>query len=348
MTRKFARFSATNRLALTRRSTLKGGLALGAGVGVFAIIGKASAEPIAMRFGSDSPIGAPHTKSALVMKDLVEKGTSGRVQVTVFPDGQLGGTKQMINSVKSGTLDAVVGATSLLAPAVPQIDVFSLPFLFKDAADALKAANGPIGAKFTPNVNKEFGCEVVGWTTDGAAQIYTKSHPVRKPEDMARLKIICSPSEIQRDTCLALDAIPTVVDITQWYTALQTGLCDCTRANPADALEFKLYQVTKYIALVNMFSLPNPMMVSKKFLDKLTPADQDVVRQAGPPSCQAQVDAVNELEKTAFPSLREHGMVTNEIESLQAFRDKMAGVYKSAGDRIGAALVDEARKLAST
>src|ERR1700724_1749410 len=78
--------------SFTRRSTLKGGLALGAGltIGTFGIIGKASAAPITMRFGSDSPIGAPHTKSALVLKQLVETRTAGRVQVTIFPDGQLG------------------------------------------------------------------------------------------------------------------------------------------------------------------------------------------------------------------------------------------------------------------
>src|SRR6266567_2250673 len=77
---------------ITRRSTLKGGLALGAGLtaGAFGIVGRASAAPVTMRFGSDSPIGAAHTKSAVVLKDLVEKGTSGRVQVTIFPDGQLG------------------------------------------------------------------------------------------------------------------------------------------------------------------------------------------------------------------------------------------------------------------
>jgi tripartite ATP-independent transporter DctP family solute receptor len=354
MGRKFDLRAETNTSSsgrgFTRRSTLKGGLALGTGltVGTFGIIGKASAAPVTMRFGSDSPMNAPHTKSALVMKELAEKGTSGRVQVTVFPDGQLGSTQEMINSVKAGTLDATVGATSLLAPAVPQIDVFSLPFLFKDAAEALRAANGPIGAKLTPNVNAAFECEIVGYSTDGMANIYTKRHPVRTPKDMAGLKMVCNPSEIQRDTVLAFDAIPTVLGITQWYTALQTGLVDCTRANPVDAVEFKVYQVTKYIALVPLFSQPNPMLISRKFLEKLSPADQDVIRQAGPPSCQAQADATYEGEKTALTYLRDHGMVTNEVESLQAFRDKVAGVYKKAADRVGADVIDAARKLASS
>src|SRR3981189_2872206 len=84
---------------ISRRDALKG-VALGASLaaGTFGIIGKASAAPVTMRFGSDSPMGAPHTKSALVMKELVESGTSGRVQVTVFPAGQLGGNGPLTES----------------------------------------------------------------------------------------------------------------------------------------------------------------------------------------------------------------------------------------------------------
>jgi tripartite ATP-independent transporter DctP family solute receptor len=342
--------TSSSRRSFTRRSALKSGLALGTGlaVGTFGIIGKASAAPVTMRFGSDSPIGAPHTKSALVMKDLIEEGTSGRVQVTVFPDGQLGGTGEMVNSVKAGTLDAVLAATALLAPAVPAIDVFSLPFLYKDAAEALRIANGPFGKKLTPEINAHIACEIVGWTTDGAAQIYTKRRPVRTPKDMAGLKFASGPSQIQRDTALALDGIPTVLDITQWYTSLQTGLVDCVRANPADAVELKIYQVTKYLAVVNIYSQPNPVLISQKFLDKLSPADQDVVRQAGPPACQAQVDAVVAFEKTALGFLRDHGIVSNDIESLAAFRDKVEVVYKKAGDRLGADIIAEVRNLVST
>jgi TRAP-type transport system periplasmic protein len=347
--RKIGVRAATSRRPLTRRSTLKGGLALGAGlaVGTFAIIGKASAAPIDMRFGSDSSIRATHTVSALVMKDLIEKGTAGRVQVTIFPDGQLGGNMVMTNSIKSGTLDAVVTAVALIAPAVPEVDVFSLPFVFKDAMEALRIANGPFGAKLTPQINAAFECQVLAYTTDGASQLYTKKHPVRTPEDMVGLKVAVSTSQIQRDTFLAFGAIPTVLDVVAIYTALQTGLIDCTRSTPLGAIDLKIYQVTKYLTLANLYSVPNPLLVSNKFLEKLSPGDRDVVVAAGLPACNAQVDATNEGEKTAIPFLREHGIETVEIESLQAFRDKVEIVYKKAGDRIGPDIIAEVRKLAS-
>jgi TRAP-type transport system periplasmic protein len=342
--------AAASRRPVTRRTTLKGGLALGSGLalGTFAIIGKASAAPISMRFGSDSPMDSPHTKSAIVMKELVDKGTSGRVEVTIFPDGPLGGSGAMTNSIKSGTLDAVVTGVTLISSAVPAADVFSLPFLYKDAAASLRIANGPFGAKLVPKINAAYECDVLGYTTDGASQIYTKKRPVRKPEDMAGLKVMVGSSQIQRDTALAFDAIPTVLDIVQAYTSLQTGLIDCKWAASTDAVSFKFYQVTKYLTLASIFSLTNLLIVSSKFLEKLSPGDQEVVRRAGAPCCQAQLDAVIEGEKTALGFLRDHGIETVEVESLQAFRDKVDIVYKKAGDRIGADTIAEVRKLAAS
>jgi TRAP-type transport system periplasmic protein len=342
--------SGSSARALTRRSTLKGGVAVGAGLGLgtFAIIGKASAAPIEMRFGSDSSVNATHTKSALVMKELVEKGTDGRIVVTVFPDGQLGGNTVMTNSIKAGTIDGVVTAVALIAPAVPEVDVFSLPFLYKDAIEALNVANGPFGAKLIPKVNAAFECEVVGYTTDGASQIYTKKRPVRTPADMVGLKIAVAPSQIQRDTFLAFGAIPTVLDVVAIYTALQTGLIDSTRAAPLGAIDLKLYQVTKYLTLQYLYSMPNPMLISNMFLSKLGPQDRDLIRDAGLRACQAQVETLIEREKTAFGFLKDHGIETVEIESLQAFRDKVGIVYEKAADRVGAGLIAEARKLAST
>jgi TRAP-type transport system periplasmic protein len=342
--------SATNRRSLTRRGTLKGGFTLGAGlaVGVFGIIGNAAAEAIDMRFGSDSPIGAPHTKSALVMKELVEKGTDGRVQVTIFPDGQLGNTMAMTNAIKSGTLDAVVTAVSLIATAVPEIDVFSLPFLYKDAAEALRVANGPFGAKLIPKVNEAFACEVLGFTTAGSNEAYTKKHPVRKPEDMVGLKFGVSTSKIQRDTMLAFGAIPAVIPLISEYTSLQTGLIDAATLTRPDVIELKIYQVTKYLTLVKFYSMPNLLLVSKKFLEKLSPEDQAVVREAGKPACIATAEAVAAADGTGLALLRDHGIETAEVENVQAFRDKVFDVYKQAGERIGVELVNEARSLAAS
>jgi tripartite ATP-independent transporter DctP family solute receptor len=336
--------AASSRL-VTRRSTLKGGLALGAGftASTFGIIGRATAAPVTMRFGSDSPLGSAHTKSALVLKELVERGTSGRVEVTIFPDGQLGSNGPMTNSVKAGTLDAVVTDVTYISTAVPEADVFNLPFLYANTAQVLRFANGPVGERMKPKINEAFGCEALGFATDGSRNLWNSKRPIRTPADIEGLKIGVQPSRIQRDTVLAFGGIPTVVAFNALYTALQTGLIDGSDKAFADMIELKFYQVTKYLTLTSHFSIVNVLIVSKKFMDKLSPEDQAVVRAAGKPAVDAQIEEILTGEKAALAFLQDKGIQIFKMEDPKAFSAKMDAVYKDAAERIGADLVEQAR-----
>jgi tripartite ATP-independent transporter DctP family solute receptor len=335
--------SESSSMRLTRRKALAGGLALGAGIGTFGIIGKAAAAPVTMRFGSDSPIGSPHTKSALVMKDLIENQTAGRVQVTVFPDGQVGGNGLMTNSVKAGTLDAVVTSIAYISAAVPEADVFNLPFLYKNTDQVIRFANGPVGARLKPKIDAAFACEMLGYTSDGSRNLWNGKRPIRTPADVVGLKMAVAPSKIQRDTVLAFGGIPTVLELTALYTSLQTGLVDGSDKTSNDMLELKLYQVTKYLTLTNHFSIVSVLIVSKKLMDKLEPRDQEVVRAAGQPAVDAQVQEVLKNEKSALGFMQERGLQVFEMENPKAFSDKMDAVYKEAADRIGADLIAQVR-----
>src|SRR5262245_47215327 len=99
-----------SRHKVDRRAALKTSLSFGLGLAAPSIIGlrEASAAATTLRFGSDSPLKSPHTVSATTFKAEVEKRTEGRVHVSIFPDAQLGSNEVMTNSVKAGTLDAVV------------------------------------------------------------------------------------------------------------------------------------------------------------------------------------------------------------------------------------------------
>jgi tripartite ATP-independent transporter DctP family solute receptor len=334
---------------ITRRNTLKGGLALGAGLaaGTFGIIGRASAAPITMRFGSDSPIAAAHTKSALVMKELLESRTAGRVQVTIYPDAQLGNNGVMANSIKAGTLDAVVTDVGHLSVAVPELDVFSLPFLYKDSEQVLAFAEGPIGERLKPKINEAFGCEVLGFTSQGPINMYNGRRPIRTPSDITGLKMGSQATRIARDTILAFGGIPTVIAINALYTSLQTNLIDGASSSLTDMIDLKLYQVTKYLTLTNHYSLLNLLIVSKKFMDKLAPEDRDIVRAAAKPALDAQTAAIFGSLKSDVAFLQEKGLQVFQMEDPRAFANKMEGVYKEAADAIGADIVEQARRFAA-
>jgi tripartite ATP-independent transporter DctP family solute receptor len=335
---------------ISRRNALKGA-ALGAAAitsGVFSI-GRAKADTITMRIGSDSPIGAPHTLSAVRLKDGVEKLTDGRIKVEIFPNSQLGDSEAMSTSVKSGTLDAVMSSAANLANAVPSADVFNLPFLFKDTLQVMRAANGELGAKLKPRVEASFNCEVVGWANDGSRNMWNGKRPIRKPEDLQGLKMRgVSSSRIMRDTFLAFGAIPTPLAYSETYTGLQTGVIDGADFGVVDMLELKLYQVTKYLTLTHQISPAGIFIVSKKFLNRLSPADQQLVRDSARIGADEQVKTVLAKETSALEELKARGMQVFEMEDRNAFVAKAQPVLAEATARVGADMMELARAAAAS
>jgi TRAP-type C4-dicarboxylate transport system substrate-binding protein len=130
------------------------------------------------------------------------------------------------------------------------------------------------------------------------------------------------------------------------YTALQTGLVDGSDKAFADMIELKFYQVTKYLTLTSHYSIVNVLIVGKKLMDKLSPQDQGVVRAAGKPAVDAQVEEILLGEKAALAFLRDKGLQVFQMEDPKAFAAKMDSVYKDAAERIGADLIDQARNFA--
>ncbi len=334
---------------ITRRETLMRGLAGAGGLMVAGLAGSgpsAAADVVSMRVGSDSPINAPHTASAVKLKEEIERQTGGRIKVTIFPDSQLGSNEAMSNSVKAGTLDAVVTDVAVMSVSVPQGDVFSLPFLFSDTQHVLRAANGEIGAKLKPLFEKAFHCEVLGWATDGARNMWNGKRPIRTPDDLKGLKMRVQPSKIQRDTYEAFGAIPTPIAFSEVYTALQTGVVDGADHAPVDMVELKLYQVTKYLTLTRHFSIVSVLIVGDKFMGKLAEADKAIVRTAGKLAADTQATAVLAAEQEAINTLKTKGVQVFDMSDPKAFVDMVQPVYKNNEARIGADLIQLARSTA--
>jgi TRAP-type C4-dicarboxylate transport system substrate-binding protein len=184
---------------------------------------------------------------------------------------------------------------------------------------------------------------------DGSSDFLNNKRPIRTPADVVGLRVgLSAPSKVQRDSILALGGIPTVLEVHAMYTSLQTGLIDAVARNPNDIVQFRLYQSTKYLSLTNHLSQPNGMVASKKFMAKLSPQDREIVRAAAKPAADAQVAAGLNAAKISLAFLQGHGIQITRVENLNLFTDKMEVVYKEQAARIGANIIEAARKFAAT
>jgi TRAP-type C4-dicarboxylate transport system substrate-binding protein len=194
--------------------------------------------------------------------------------------------------------------------------------------------------------NKAFNNETVGFATDGSRNYWNGKRLIKTPDDMKGLKMRASSSKIQRDTFARLGAIPTPISFSETYTALQTGVIDGGDHAPVDMVEMKIYQVTKFMTLTHHINIISVLAVSDKFMAKLSPEDQEIVRAAGKEAASAQVEAVLAKETAAIDELKAKGIEMYQPDSVKAFADLIQTVYAANEARVGKDMLDKARSYA--
>ena len=268
----------------------------------------AHAQQVTLKVGHDSPTDFPYQAGAEYFKKEVEEKTQGRVKVEIFPNAQLGDEGTMVAGLKIGSVDAVYTSTAPVSEFVQEIDIFNLPFLFKDLDHSLRVANGPVGDALKAKIDPLIGGVVAGWGSIGERDMWNSKHPIKSIADLKGLKMRTQQSAIQKDTYAALGAQPTPMPFSELFTALQTGVVDGADNGPIDILSEKFYEVTKYLTLTNHFIVIVPMLVSDKALAKLTPEDKTVVLAAAKKSTQVMSEEAKKKNQGAIEKLKGRGL----------------------------------------
>jgi hypothetical protein len=169
----------------------------------------------------------PSHKGLVRMAELVQQRSNGALRIQVFGDGQLGTEQESIEGVQLGTIDMFMGSAGSVGRFLPRLEAFAHPYLWRDNAHMLAVVRGPIGDELSEELRKKAGIRILdqGWIF-GQRHLTTKSTEVRKPADMARLKIRVQPTGVYLDTIRAMGGNPTPMDFKEVYTSLQTGVID--------------------------------------------------------------------------------------------------------------------------
>lgn len=299
--------------------------------------GGSSSAQIIMKVGHDSPTNSPYQAGWEAFKTEVESKTNGRIKVVIYPNAQLGQEDVMVNGLKIGAIDGVIAATSTLATAVPEAQLYSMPFLFKDARQAMAVAQGPIGKPIADKIQTATAAQLVGWGELGERDMINKKHPIRTVADLKGLKMRVQAQPIGLATYTAMGALPAAVSFAEVYTSLQTGVVDGSDNPPVDILDSKFYQVTKYLTYTKHFVVLDAILVSDKFLAKLTSADQAIVKAAAANSGQTEAAASDSAETAAVAQFPGLGLQVTELDASAraGFVAAMQPVYQKFADQVG-------------
>src|SRR5574341_2133407 len=223
----------------------------------------------------------PWGEGAIKFADLLKERTQGRINVKNYFAGQLFAGKQTneFTLLNQGVADFAFGSTINWPTQVKELNLFAMPFMFPSyrALDAVQA--GEPGQRLFKLIEAK-GVVPLAWAENGFRELTNSKRPVRKPEDLAALKIRVVGSPIFIDTFRALGANPVNMNWGEAQQAFQQGTVD-GQENPIVSviIPFKLWTVHKHVTLWNYAIDPLILGVSKITWDSLTAADREIVRK---------------------------------------------------------------------
>ena len=252
----------------------------GAALAAAAFIGPAAAQDKMVIKASDvHPPGYPNIVAMENMGKKLEKETNGRLTMQMYHSMQLGGEKEMIEQAQVGALQIARVSVGTLGPVVDDLNVFNMPFIFRDENHMRKVIDGPIGAELLEKVTASPARLVgLGWMDAGTRNVYT-SKPITKPADLKGLKMRTMGNPLFVETMNAMGGNGVPLGYNELYSALQTKVVDGAENNPPSMLTANHYQVVKVYSLTGHLIIPEMFVFSKTSWDKLSKEDQALIRK---------------------------------------------------------------------
>ena len=265
---------------------------------------------------------------SLFFKKTVEERTHGDIKVNVYPQGQLGSDKQMIDGARAGIVDMVIVGLNNYSGLLPESAAFTLPFMFPNRETAYKVLDGAPGQEVMHNMEK-FGLKGLGYPENGYRNMTNNKHPIHVPADVKGLQMRVNGSKALNDMFNELGANPLQLPVAELYTALETGVVDSQDHPIGVTLSFKFNEVQKYLSLTQHAYSPLVLTMNLKKFNKLSAEEQKIITEAADEAVAMQRKLSIEKEDKMIAELENGGMKVNRDVDGAAFQSAVKPVWKA-------------------
>lgn len=281
------------------------------------------------------PEGYPNVVAVQKMGEKLTSSTDGRLEIKMFPGGVLGDEKQMIEQAQLGAIDIIRVSMTPVAAILPEIEVFTLPYIFRDEDHMHKVLDGHIGKEIGDKITNNNKSKLVflGWMDAGTRNLITKA-PVAKPEDLHGMKIRVQTSQVALITLKAMGANAIAMGTSEVFSGMQTGVIDGTENNPPTYVAHNYMPVAKNFTWSRHFIIPELFLYSKTKWEKLTKQDQALILQFAKEAQKEQRILWNEYNRQSLEKMQAGGVQFHEIDTdyyikaTQPVRDKFGAKYQ--------------------
>ena len=268
----------------------------------------------------------------------VKKETEGRVTIQLYPSGQLGNEKDMVEGLTFGTVDGGLIGGGSFQSIDPKFGLEALPYAWPTHEAAYKAFDGKLGKYLFDLLGKK-GIVGLAWWENGFRHITNNKKPVVKPEDLKGLKLRVTPDKMRLDTFKLLGAAPMAINFGELYSALQQGVVD-GQENPYAIIYSNAFnEVQKYLSKSGHIWGSAVLCVNSDVWNKLSAKDKETVRKLAQKWCAAQRKETIKEENEFLDKLKAKGMKVNDVDKA-AFQKAVQPVWKSYESTFGKELMD--------
>lgn len=253
------------------------------------------------------PAGYPTELGDQEFARLVNERSKGRIKIDVYNGAQLGQERPTVEKVLTGDIDFARISLAPVTQFAPETNVLMLPYIYRDADHMWKVLKGPIGMDLLQAVEKA-GMVGLNWLDGGARSFYNSKKEIKTLADLKGMKFRVQQSKLMMDLVKALGGSPTPIPMGDVYSSLQTKVIDGAENNwPSYVTSFSHYEVAKYYTEDQHSRIPEITVASKKTMNKLTKADQELVKKAALDAMDFQIKKWAEADIVAQKKAKDSG-----------------------------------------
>ena len=251
--------------------------------------------------------GHPVHLAMMNMAENLDRLSGGQMAVDIYPSGQLGAERDVIELLQIGSLAMTKVSASPLEGFLPEMKVFSIPYIFRDNDHYWEVLNSKIGRDLLL-APERIRLRGLGYYDAGSRSFYSTKKPIRQPDDLDGMKIRVMKSQTAVETVNSLGGSATPISWGELYTALQQGVVDGAENNPPTFYNSRHFEVAKYYTLDEHAAIPDLVLISQHVWKSLSPEQQEWLQQAMDESVVFQRQLWQEKTKEALEAVKAAGV----------------------------------------
>jgi tripartite ATP-independent transporter DctP family solute receptor len=245
------------------------------------------------------------------MQERLAELSGGTMRIDIYPGGMLGSEPECLQQVQTGLLDMAKSSLSPMESFWTELQVFTIPYIFRDSEHLWKVLDGEIGQEFLEMNNDMYG---LCYYDAGARNFYSVSRPILSPDDLRGMKIRVQQSRTAMDMVRIMGAAPTPIAWGELYTALAQGTVDGAENNLPSFETGRHSEICRHYTFNEHAFVPDMLLINRNRWNSLSPIQQYWLKTAAVESSIYQRELWQEEEQRSREAAEARGVEFHVVD----------------------------------